>query len=372
MKARSKKFTCILLSLVLALPMMQMSVMSVRAADEVYAFFDSSEFSPWTMTIRADTVEEEEFFQSAEGFWGSATLRMVTVPVGAVLTTELLGNMQTGREETIRVSWLPYWGYDGDIIPSFVITMTSTQSSVTGGEGTNWNVEAAKATIILDTAGIHLLSINRTLRDRGVTTSGGETLRIVVYESNNVPTPTPQPTPVPTPQPTPQPTPAPTPAPTPQPTPAPVVTLPAPAGLATSERLVSVIPPAPVAGQDLRYTVQAGETVWSIGFNYYGSMQAPTINRIMAANRGVIPASGTLTAQTAITLPAQGLRDPIDRINASNAAGMYLVRNGDTLASIAQHFFGNPAEWRKIYEANNGRLPNPNLIREGQWLIIPS
>jgi hypothetical protein len=63
------------------------------------------------------------------------------------------------------------------------------------------------------------------------------------------PQPTPQPTPAPTPTPAPQPTPAPTPQPTPapQPTPTPVTVAPTAAvGLVATERLVSVIPPAPV------------------------------------------------------------------------------------------------------------------------------
>jgi LysM repeat protein len=168
--------------------------------------------------------------------------------------------------------------------------------------------------------------------------------------------------------------PTPTPAPTPQPTPtpAPVVTLPTPVGLTTTERLVSVVPPAPVAGQPLQYTVQPGETLWSIAFNFYGSMQTATVNRILNANRNIIPVNNRLTAGLVLTLPAQGLRDPITRTHLDNAPGLYLVQAGDTLASIANRFYGNSNEWGRIHEANRVRVPNANRIYEGQWLVIPN
>jgi LysM repeat protein len=162
-----------------------------------------------------------------------------------------------------------------------------------------------------------------------------------------------------------------TPTPQPTPTPAPVVTLSAPAGLVTTERIVSVVPPAPVAGQPLHYTVQPGETLWTIAFNFYGSMQSATVNRILAANRNVVSANGNVTTGMVLTLPVQGLRDPITRTHLDSAAGLYLVQAGDTLASIANRFYGNPADWRRIHEANRARVPNANRINAGQWLVIP-
>jgi len=179
----------------------------------------------------------------------------------------------------------------------------------------------------------------------------------------------PQPAPiVPLPQPTPTPTPQPTPAPEP---PAPVVIVPvAITGLVTTERLVTTIPPMPVAGQDLHYTVQYGETLAGIAFNFYGSMQSDVIDRIFAANATLLREYG-LQAGMVITLPAQGLRQPVVQAQLSNAAGVYLVRAGDTLGSIAMHFFGSSAYWGRIWEANQPRIGSNNMIFEGQWLIIP-
>jgi nucleoid-associated protein YgaU len=193
--------------------------------------------------------------------------------------------------------------------------------------------------------------------------------RVVEGEAQPAPTPN---VPVAT---TPAPTVAPTSAPTATPvvsvatpTPAPVVVVTnAPSGLRTTERIVNVVLPAPVAGQDLRYTVQAGETWWSIAYNYYGSMGSVAVGRLTSANSGV-----TLQAGTIITIPSQGIRDPITRTHLENAAGMYLVQAGDTLWSIAQRYYGNGVEWGRIFEANRQRMAASNVLYAGQWIVIPN
>ena len=49
----------------------------------------------------------------------------------------------------------------------------------------------------------------------------------------------------------------------------------------------------------------------------------------------------------------------------------YTVRRGDTLSSIAQRFYGNPARWGMLYQANRSVIKNPNLISPGEVLTIP-
>jgi nucleoid-associated protein YgaU len=49
----------------------------------------------------------------------------------------------------------------------------------------------------------------------------------------------------------------------------------------------------------------------------------------------------------------------------------YTVAAGDSLSKIAQHQYGNANLWRKIYEANQDTIKNPDLIHPGQTLIIP-
>jgi LysM repeat protein len=50
----------------------------------------------------------------------------------------------------------------------------------------------------------------------------------------------------------------------------------------------------------------------------------------------------------------------------------YTVRQGDTLSSISRRFYGNAADWPRIWDANKSVVPNPNVIRTGMVLTIPS
>ncbi|MDT8368537.1 MAG: LysM peptidoglycan-binding domain-containing protein [Longimicrobiales bacterium] len=49
----------------------------------------------------------------------------------------------------------------------------------------------------------------------------------------------------------------------------------------------------------------------------------------------------------------------------------HLVVRGNTLWDLAQHFYGNPFDWRRIWNANRERVANPDLIFPGQVLLIP-
>src|SRR5579859_574656 len=52
-------------------------------------------------------------------------------------------------------------------------------------------------------------------------------------------------------------------------------------------------------------------------------------------------------------------------------ARSYTVKRGDTLSSIAQRFYGRPADWAWLYQANRSVLANPNVIYPGQVLSVP-
>ncbi len=49
----------------------------------------------------------------------------------------------------------------------------------------------------------------------------------------------------------------------------------------------------------------------------------------------------------------------------------YLVVSGDTLSKIAQKYYGDPALYTKIFQANRDVLSDPNKISPGQKLRIP-
>ena len=53
-------------------------------------------------------------------------------------------------------------------------------------------------------------------------------------------------------------------------------------------------------------------------------------------------------------------------------AQTYTVNKGDTLSKIAKEFYGSANRWHEIYDANRDQISNPDLIKPGQVLKIPS
>jgi len=49
----------------------------------------------------------------------------------------------------------------------------------------------------------------------------------------------------------------------------------------------------------------------------------------------------------------------------------YTVVAGDTLSAIAERFYGDPAQYPRIFEANRDQIANPDLIFPGQILRVP-
>ena len=56
---------------------------------------------------------------------------------------------------------------------------------------------------------------------------------------------------------------------------------------------------------------------------------------------------------------------------AANAERTYTVVAGDSLSKIAKKLYGNANQWRKIFEANQDQIEDPDLIHPGQKLKIP-
>lgn len=49
----------------------------------------------------------------------------------------------------------------------------------------------------------------------------------------------------------------------------------------------------------------------------------------------------------------------------------YVVRPGDTLASISRRFYKTSARWKQILQANASKIDNPEKLRVGETLTIP-
>jgi LysM repeat protein len=54
-----------------------------------------------------------------------------------------------------------------------------------------------------------------------------------------------------------------------------------------------------------------------------------------------------------------------------SATRTYIVQPGDTLASIAQRFYGSDSDWTTLFQANEAKVSNPNQIYPGELLVIP-
>lgn len=54
------------------------------------------------------------------------------------------------------------------------------------------------------------------------------------------------------------------------------------------------------------------------------------------------------------------------------AVSNYVVRSGDSLSGIAKVQLGDSSRWREIYELNKATITNPNVIKVGQSLVMPS
>jgi nucleoid-associated protein YgaU len=57
---------------------------------------------------------------------------------------------------------------------------------------------------------------------------------------------------------------------------------------------------------------------------------------------------------------------------AAGSSRSYTVKAGDTLSKIAKEHLGDGAAYMKIFEANRDQLQDPDKIKPGQTLKIPS
>ena len=49
----------------------------------------------------------------------------------------------------------------------------------------------------------------------------------------------------------------------------------------------------------------------------------------------------------------------------------YVVQPGDTLFRVAEKFYGDSAQWKRIRDANRTRIDPDGRIRAGQRILIP-
>jgi len=59
------------------------------------------------------------------------------------------------------------------------------------------------------------------------------------------------------------------------------------------------------------------------------------------------------------------------RVDKDDIYGNYKVKSGDSLSKIAKEFYGDPMQYKEIFEMNTDILKNPDLIKVGQVLKMP-
>jgi len=93
-----------------------------------------------------------------------------------------------------------------------------------------------------------------------------------------------------------------------------------------------------------------------------------------AVNTAAIPPApgATLPTPTATAAATPNVTPPAGSTpSVGSGSRVYVVQNGDTLASISAKFYGDPNGWHRIADANAPRLTDPNHIEPGQQLVIP-
>lgn len=146
------------------------------------------------------------------------------------------------------------------------------------------------------------------------------------------------------------------------------------------------------------YVVQAGDSLAAIAKKLYGSNQGnvlANINRIFQANRNVLRSPDRINEKQKLLippLPAAGggaqatgiLKNPLlvpsgpigrrrvlsDR-SATNVGGQYVVRDGDSLWTIAVAKLGDGSRYRDIAKLNAAVLEDEDRLTVGMRLKLP-
>lgn len=120
-----------------------------------------------------------------------------------------------------------------------------------------------------------------------------------------------------------------------------------------------------------QYTVQDGDSLWTIAESNYGS----GYNWVDIAQANTLNNANLLTSGQVLTLPRVAVREPATtRIEEQKQAvsitsSEYTVQKGDSLWDIAIRAYNDGYRWTKI--ALENKLENPNVIHPGNTLRLP-
>ncbi|MBN1258056.1 MAG: LysM peptidoglycan-binding domain-containing protein, partial [Planctomycetes bacterium] len=119
---------------------------------------------------------------------------------------------------------------------------------------------------------------------------------------------------------------------------------------------------APVQTEKL-YQVKENDSLYSLAVRFYKSPYAIAI--IQEANREVLAGKTELFPGMELRLPSP------DNRQMQSARRTYLVQPGDVLSEIADRFYNDSTQWRRIVKANPTVITDEKHLRVGAVLIIP-
>lgn len=140
----------------------------------------------------------------------------------------------------------------------------------------------------------------------------------------------------------------------------------------------------------LRYIVVSGDSLSKIAIRYYGVESHRHIDAIFNANRKVMANPDTLKVgmvlwlpgvkksskagqqQAAKTQPRRSKNSFVKRNQPGQTYRWYQIKKNDRYASIAREQLGDANRWRELYELNREKFPDPQRIREGVRIKIPT
>jgi len=115
-------------------------------------------------------------------------------------------------------------------------------------------------------------------------------------------------------------------------------------------------------------TVRSGDSLFNIVVRKYGD--SSYMNDVLVANPGLNPKR--LKIGQKINLPP---KEKLDRKTSLSSGRdepeVWVVKEGDTLISIARAYFGDSDYAVKIYELNRDQMPTRESLRAGMRLRLP-
>jgi nucleoid-associated protein YgaU len=104
---------------------------------------------------------------------------------------------------------------------------------------------------------------------------------------------------------------------------------------------------------------------------------ADSLDQSLPGSRGTTPSpngqqpASVQTPRSESPRPTEPPQTARPQPDASATARTHVVRNGETLSSIAQQYYGSPEAWHRIAAANADVVKNPDKVPLGTTLKIP-